>query len=261
MTLKISDRLQRIANEVPLGCTLADIGSDHALLPVFLVKQGKINRAVASEINEGPFLRAQQQVKLSNLEPFVEVRLGDGLDVLRQNEVQVIVIAGMGGSLMTSILTQGLDKLKQVQKLILQPNLSENVLRKWLVQHNWLLTKEIIFEEDKHIYEILVAEAHDEAVQKNQDLYQSRTYFEGCMVSTEMLYQMGPYLMEQASETWIHKWQLELVKWQRISEQILQAQTHQHPSKLKKIAQHISEIKEVLQCTQKGKPLSNGWNN
>src|SRR5690554_6840208 len=106
VTVKLSKRLAMIAGQIPIGDRVADIGSDHAHLPVYLAQQGLIEYAIAGELNEGPFLTACKQVQQANLEHKVSVRHGDGLSVLRANEVDTIVIAGMGGSTMVSILEQ-----------------------------------------------------------------------------------------------------------------------------------------------------------
>src|SRR5690554_2583760 len=122
ISVKLSLRLSTIADLVQPGSRLADIGSDHALLPVFLVQQGIIESAIAGEINEGPFLAANKQVQQANLQHKISIRHGDGLSVLDNHEVDTIVIAGMGGSTMVSILQEGIHRLSSVKRLIMQPN-------------------------------------------------------------------------------------------------------------------------------------------
>lgn len=107
---------------------------------------------------EGPFLSAKKQVEDAQLTDQVEVRFGNGLEVITPGEVDCITIAGMGGTLIASILEAGKDKLDNGPRLILQPNVSAKSIRTWLMDNGWSLVGEEILEEDDKLYEILVAE-------------------------------------------------------------------------------------------------------
>lgn len=96
--MELSRRLEKIASYVPDQAVLADIGSDHALLPVYLVQNGKIAAAVAGELNDGPYLAARKQVDGTGTQDRISVRKGDGLSVLRRGEADTVVIAGMGAA-------------------------------------------------------------------------------------------------------------------------------------------------------------------
>lgn len=244
-----------IADRVPKGSRVADIGSDHALLPTYLAQQGIIAGAVAGEVNPGPFEAAQRQVLESGLSKIIQVRSGDGLAVIEAGEVDVITIAGMGGSLMASILEAGKSKLPGVQLLILQPNVGEDHVRRWLLDNGWKLTTEAILEEDGKIYEILTAEAvAQEEREALEALYGERLLPSGVTVSKERLQQMGPYLMNEAPEVWFVKWESELNKLAMIVSQLKLSTAEASIAKAEQVSQEMHEIKEVLACLQKVKP-------
>ncbi|GGI43433.1 SAM-dependent methyltransferase [Paenibacillus marchantiophytorum] len=253
--VKLSKRLQMIADRVPAGSKVADIGSDHALLPTYLAQRGIILFAVAGEVNPGPYEAATRQVLESGLSKVISVRSGDGLAVIEAGEVNVITIAGMGGSLMASILEAGKHKLTGVTHLILQPNVGEDHVRRWLLEQGWKLESETILEEDGKIYEILTAVAVPaEERAKLADLYTERLLAGGLKVSQERLFQMGPYLIHQAPDVWFAKWESELRKLAMIEDQLGRSTAEASIEKAAQVRQEMNEIKEVLACLQKVKP-------
>lgn len=205
--VKLSRRLHTVSQFIPVGSILADIGSDHAYLPIYAVKNKIASHAIAGEVAEGPYQSAKASVKEANLEHLIHVRKGDGLSVIHEDDhVSCITIAGMGGALITSILDAGKEKLINVKRLILQPNIAAHIVRKWLIEHNWKLIHEQILEEDGHIYEILVAEKGI----SDQHYTEKEIFF-------------GPFLLHERSETFRKKWQREYKEWQRIYEKIQSA--------------------------------------
>jgi tRNA (adenine22-N1)-methyltransferase len=253
--VKLSKRLQMIADRVPVGSKLADIGSDHALLPTYLAQQGIILFAVAGEVNPGPFEAAKRQVLESGLAKTISVRSGDGLAVIEAGEVNVITIAGMGGSLMASILEAGKHKLQGVTHLILQPNVGEDHVRRWLLEEGWKLESETILEEDGKIYEILTATAvPDKERNALEALYSERRLSGGVRVTKERLLQMGPYFINEAPDVWFTKWESELKKLAMIEDQLQLSAAEVSKTKAEQVSQEIREIKEVLACLQKVKP-------
>lgn len=249
----LSKRLLKIAEHVPHGSRLADIGSDHALLPVYLAQHGYIASAIAGELNGGPFAAALKQVQEAGLAHKIQVRQGDGLEVIGSGEVDAITIAGMGGLLIVQILTQGIAKLERVQRLILQPNVGEEVVRRWLKEQGWFLSAEYILHEDGKTYEVLIADRLEQAESLNQALYQERL-LAGKTISTERLFAMGPYLLTEADPIWGQKWQDELTKLQHIVEQLSRSQQESSQQRKKLIQDEMIDIQEVLACLQKVKP-------
>ncbi|BCJ86202.1 tRNA (adenine(22)-N(1))-methyltransferase [Effusibacillus dendaii] len=156
--MKLSGRLQKVADWVPDGSVMADIGSDHAYLPVFLVEANRVIRAVAGELNQGPFESAKRTVQEYGFAERIEVRKGNGLQVLHKNEVNLITVCGMGGGTIVEILSAGEEKLAGVQRLVLQPMADSDRLRHWLHQHGWKIAAEELVADDGILYEIVVAE-------------------------------------------------------------------------------------------------------
>jgi tRNA (adenine22-N1)-methyltransferase len=249
----LSKRLLLIAGHVPQGCRLADIGSDHALLPVFLAQHGYIASAIAGELNDGPFAAALKQVQEAGLSDKIKVCLGDGLDVLALGEVDVITIAGMGGLLIVQILMQGIAKLDQVQRLVLQPNVGEEAVRRWLKKHGWFLSAEYIIQEDGKTYEVLIADRVVKAESMNLALYQDRQIVDKTVKSDRLL-AMGPYLITQADPIWIQKWVDELSKLQRIVDELAKSTQETSIQRRMLIQNEMLDIQEVLACSQKVKP-------
>lgn len=231
-TEKLSNRLEAVTNYIPPGSRVADIGSDHAYLPCYAVKKGIVPFAIAGEVVEGPFQSAKKQVKMEGLENQISVRKGSGLEVIEPGEVDCITIAGMGGTLIASILEDGKSKLAAIKRLILQPNLSAISIRTWLIANGWELIAEEILEEDGKIYEILAAE-------KGEPLKPYKNKEQGLL--------MGPFLMEQKSEVFRNKWIGERKNWERILLQLDKAVYSSETEKRKQeLKEKIKMAEEVL---------------
>jgi len=231
--VNLSMRLKRVFDHIPEGTRLADIGSDHAYLPCYAVLNKRCTSAIVGEITEGPFNSARSTIRQSGLEGIVEARMGDGLEVLTPNEVDVITIAGMGGSLIASILEKGKEKLEGVETLVLQPNIGAHQIRIWLDQEGYSLIEEDILEEDTKIYEILVAS-------------KSSTYNPYSDSKNKEIF-IGPHLMHNQNETFKKKWNHERKNFERILLQLQSAkQTEESIQKIKEINQKIEWIDEVL---------------
>ena len=156
--MKLSARLKKIADMVPAGVTMADIGTDHAYLPIYLVTQNSVTRAIAGDIHYGPYLSAKGAVDANHLEEYISVRQGNGLEVVSPGEADVAVIAGMGGANIIDILSSRPEVTVTIKRLILQPMIAAVLVRNWLHTNNWNIVDEQLLEEDGRLYQIIAAE-------------------------------------------------------------------------------------------------------
>ncbi len=231
--LQISSRLKEIAKHIPKASFFADIGSDHAYLPTFVCLSDLDATAIAGEVNQGPFNKAKEVVDTYNLENRIDVRLGDGLAVLDSDEPDTIVIAGMGGKLIEKILLQNISKTLNTKKIILQPNLDSDRLRKWFLKYNYNLTNEKIIEENNHFYEILIAEKTDEENNYSEE------------ISLEKQIYFGPILLKEHSLEFRKKWIGEKSNLKRIIKEMKQAKEINY-LKLNQFEKKLNWIEEVL---------------
>lgn len=225
----LSKRLETVSEHVEPGSRLADIGSDHAYLPIHLAKNKQISYGVVGEVAKGPLANAINEITKENLLDLLHPRLADGLAAIKNDDrIDTITIAGMGGILISRILEQGKEKLTGRERLILQPNVGEDVVRNWLMQHQYRIKTEQILEEDHHIYEIITA------VKSQQPVHY-----------TAQQLKFGPYLLQEKSPVFIAKWLEERRQLQRVVMNMKRA-VHEDRLKIQKIEQQIEEINEVV---------------
>ncbi len=140
--MKLDNRLHLCAQSVRNGARIADIGTDHAYLSIWLMKNKLISHAIAADLREGPLLNAQNNIKKYGMEQYIETRLSDGLDNINENEVDDIIIAGMGGELIINIIKRAGWLKNQNKSLILQPMSAEQELREFLFSEGFNLNTE-----------------------------------------------------------------------------------------------------------------------
>lgn len=155
--MNIGVRLEAIGRLVPQGCSLVDVGTDHAYLPVWLLHQGRIVNAIAGDIAEGPCRAARNTVAMYGVKDKVEVRLGSGLQVVKPGEVECAAIAGMGASTMIDIFEESPAVIMSLKQMVLQPMAGAASLRRWLCDHGWKIVDEDLVEDGSHFYEIISA--------------------------------------------------------------------------------------------------------
>lgn len=150
----ITPRFRKILELIPNCETVADIGTDHAYIPVYLVNKGIAKKAIAMDLREGPLKRAEATVLKYNAKDKTELRLSDGLEKLSPDEADVIVIAGMGGLLINEILEKNAKKHKNAL-FVLQPMTAEFEVRKYLEENGFVIVDERLAREDNKIYQVM----------------------------------------------------------------------------------------------------------
>ncbi|KRL63648.1 tRNA (adenine(22)-N(1))-methyltransferase [Lactobacillus psittaci] len=186
----LETRLAHLAAMVDENTRLADIGTDHAYLPIDLVKSGKIQFAIASDVAKGPLDNAKTDILEAGLSNQIQTRLGSGLETIKpEDKIETVVIAGMGGKLMTDLLEAAKEKDELYPTLILEPNIGESGVRKWLMEHNYQIIQEEIIDTAGHIYELIKAILTDKMHQ---------------LSDKEILF--GPFLLKEKNSVFIKKW-------------------------------------------------------
>ena len=153
--MELSKRLKAVADMVGTGSVLADIGTDHAYIPIWLVSRGSVPRAVAMDVNEGPLKRAQENILQNGLEEKIETRLSDGFKALAPGEADAAVIAGMGGGLTVRILKSGMEVVRSLKECILQPQSEIDKVRTFLLEEGFSFIREDMVEEDGKYYPMM----------------------------------------------------------------------------------------------------------
>ena len=188
--IKLSKRLSTAASYVRSGAFVADIGTDHCYLPIYLIQSGRIKKCYSSDVNEGPLAAARKNVKAYGLENQIELRLADGISQL-ESDVTTVTISGMGGSLMTNIFSTNKEKLANVNTIICQPNVGAFTIRKWLVNNDFMIVEEKIFKEAGRFYEVIKAIRGEDYLTDQEIIF-------------------GPCLLKEMSPAFIEKWANEL---------------------------------------------------
>jgi tRNA (adenine22-N1)-methyltransferase len=225
----LSMRLERVAAWVPVGARLADIGSDHAYLPVALMRRGVITGAVAGEVAATPFRAAQRTVRANDLEQCIRVRRVDGLAAIEPDDaITAVSLCGMGGETIRDILDSGKARLSGQERLILQPNGGEQPLRHWLMDNGYRILHEELLHENRFYYEIIVADRSGPVNYTDEQLY------------------FGPLHLQARTPMFVAKWQRLLHEKHKTLAGFEKARQSVPQAKRQEIAQHVQWITHVL---------------
>ena len=157
-TMKLQQRLVRVGRQVLSGTPMADVGTDHGQLPVWLVQEELVPSAIAMDLRPGPLSVARRQVARAGVSDQVQTRLSDGMAALQPGEVSTVTVCGMGGVLIARILKARPDVLASLQRVVLQPNTDAHRVRQALQALSWRIVDEDLLIDGKYIYPIIAAE-------------------------------------------------------------------------------------------------------
>lgn len=224
--IPLNQRLKKVSTYIQGNC-IADIGSDHAYLPIFAIENNLTQKAIAGEVIKGPFEASKRNVIEHQLNSVIDVRLGDGLSVIQDNDdISSITICGMGGPLIAKILDEGSAKLANQPRLILQSNIQSSAIRKQLLKMDYSIIAEDILEEKGHIYEIIVAD-----------------YLEDVEPLSSQALKFGPELLKHKDNLFYKKWKRERDALYKIQQNL---NPQHHAERLNEINNEINLINEVI---------------
>ena len=192
--MNLSKRLNAVAGQITIGNTVADIGTDHGYIPIYLTLNNLSCKAFAMDVNEGPLMRARDNICKYNVEGKVVTRLSDGLKGLAEGEAQSIVIAGMGGLLTIRILTDGEAVAKSADELILSPHSDVHLVREYLAANGYNIINEDMVLEDGKFYFIL------KVVKGNMEIKDDVEKFFGKYLIERKEETMGMYLKKEEAK-------------------------------------------------------------
>ena len=229
--IKLSQRLQAIADLVPAGAKVADIGTDHGFLPCYLAQSGKAELVIACDVNAQPLALAQKNITDYNVGDKVSTRLGNGLAVLKPGEVDTVTIAGMGGALMIDILDASPMVVDRLKRIVLQPNVGAEAVRIWAEKNRWQIVAEDLIRENDIFSVIIVLE------QGRSDRFMSAVEL---YLGPKLLAEHHPMLGLYISEEW--------EKTQHILDQLAKSDSEESRKKEKQLRQKWEDINGVIKC-------------
>lgn len=153
--MELSKRLQAVADLVSEGQIVADVGTDHGYIPIYLLETKKCEKAIAMDINKGPLLRAKEHIAEHGLNQKIQVKLSDGVKALSAGECDCVVVAGMGGALAVKIMEEGREIFKSLREFVLQPQSELAKVRQYLWENEYCVIAEDMVLEDGKFYPMM----------------------------------------------------------------------------------------------------------
>ncbi len=150
--MELSKRLQAVVDLVSNGLVVADVGTDHGYIPIYLIETKKSPKAFAMDVNKGPLLRAKEHIAEHGLDACIETRLSDGVRALKKGECECVVVAGMGGALTIKIMEEGKDIFRNLKEFVLQPQSELQKVRAYLYQNAYSIVEENMVLDDGKFY-------------------------------------------------------------------------------------------------------------
>ncbi len=189
--MRINNRLKKVGEVVDTDSLILDIGCDHALLDIYLIKENKVKKAIASDIAKGPLDSARSNIESYHMEDRIELRLGDGLECYT-DDIDTIVISGMGGRTIIGIFKYQLAVVKNIKTIILSPNNYQEDVRRFFSKIGFMIEDETLVKDGKVIYQIM-------KFKRGKKKYKKRDYF------------FGPILLENKDPLFQEYYKKELI--------------------------------------------------
>jgi tRNA (adenine22-N1)-methyltransferase len=224
----LGNRLLIVASMIPEGKKVVDVGTDHAYLPIFLIKKGTSPRVIATEIMPGPFSKALVNIKREGLEQHIELRFGSGLKPISLGDAHVAVISGMGGETIIDILKGSKMICDSLDLIILQPMKSQSKLRKYLFLTGYKIVDEAVARETDRFYEVI-------ATVKGR---------QGSFDTTDL--EVGPVLRKKKSAVIVEYIQHRMMKLKKLAEELVHNDSRAAIDALEKYEKKMELLNKVL---------------
>lgn len=226
--MKLSQRLLTIASFVESDSVVADVGTDHGYVPGYLIENNISKKVIGTDISKGSLEKIIEYIKSLGFEHKVESRLGDGLVPIKTDEVDTVIIAGMGGLLIRDILDKDKVKTNSIKNFILQPMVAAKELRQYLYANDFQIIKEELVKEDNKYYEIIHAKKGKSKVDK--DIY----------------YEIGQYLVENKHPILKEFIEFRINGAKKITEEIRDNENQKSKERYLQLLNDIKNYQEVL---------------
>ena len=227
--MELSKRLEMVAGLVTQE-RIADIGTDHGYVPIYLYKQGRIKKAYACDVRKGPLEKCRKNIALYGAEDVIETRLGSGLTPLRPGEAETAIMAGMGGMLIVHILQDSPEVADSLKELVLSPQRDFGAVRKYLHQIGFAIREEHTLKEENKPYVLMRCERAEEHYDREIEyLYGKR-----------LLVKKDPIL----KEVLLH----EEGKYSRLLESLKRNPTENAQKRLPEVERKLALMREALEC-------------
>lgn len=224
--MELSKRLSAVAALLNNCEKMADIGTDHGYIPIYLVEQKRVHDAIAMDISKGPLQRAREHVQLHKLDEYIELRLSDGAKELNVGEVQEVVIAGMGGRLMMKIIDESRELFHSLQGFVIQPQSEYGYVRRFLEENGYVILKENMVEEDGKYYPMMRVSSGQMKLEQ------------------ECFYEYGEYLLTEKHPVLQEYLRKEYDNYKKISKTLQQGTTE-------KQKQRLVEVEKIIDLNKK----------
>ena len=228
--MQLSDRLQAVASMVTENSRLADVGTDHGYIPIYLCEMGKIPSAIAMDVKKGPLLRAKMNIERYHMQEKIRTRLSDGVLKLNPDEADSVVIAGMGGTLVMKILEEGKKVLVDVKELVLQPQSELPKVRRFLMENGYVTEREEMVMEEGKYYPMMRVHFDASAVSHADSFTEEQ----------ELEFRYGKQLLTEK-----HPVLLAYLRWEVQIQQDILTQLSGQPA-TEQIAARIDDVKQIL---------------